>query len=82
MYYLLLNAITATTAAITMTMAAIPAISVALITGLVTVTVVVVAVDVVVVDVVTGVYVVWKYEVTQACNSGSGVGKPMKTAHL
>jgi len=125
--YLLLIAITAATAAITITMTTIPTTSAVLITGFVTVTVltavvvvtavvvavlvtvavvvtvdtavvvvVVVVVDVVVdvvvtgvvvvvvvvVDVVTGVYVVWKYEATQACNCGSGLGKPIKTAHL
>ncbi len=42
----------------------------------------VVVVVVVVVDVVTGVYGMWKYEATQACNCGSGLGKPIKTAHL
>jgi hypothetical protein len=42
----------------------------------------VVVVVVVVVDVVTGVYGMWKYEATQACNCGSGLGKPIKTAYL
>ena len=45
------------------------------------VVVVVVVVEVVVDVVVTGVYGTWKYEATQACNCGSGFGKPMNTAY-
>lgn len=50
----------------------------------VVVVVVVVVVDVVVVVVVvvvvTGVYGMWKYDATQACKEGSGLGKPRKLA--
>jgi hypothetical protein len=67
--------------------AVVVVVVVVVVTGVVVVVVVVVVevvvdvvVVVVVVVVVTGVYGMWKYDATQACKEGSGLGKPRKLA--